>query len=257
MSTLKWGEGDTAVVLLHGVGGGPAGWQGNAPAIAEAGFAVIAPDLPGYGDAPSIEPYDLAGLAASVSALLDTLAASRVVLVGHSLGGMVAQEVIARDKERVHGLVVCNASPAFGKPGGSWQQQFLAERFGPLDAGIGMAGLAARLVPTMVAPRAARAAVEQAVALMAAVPEATYRKALVALSAFDRRDNLPRIAVPTLAITGEHDRSAPASMVQQMALRIRGAEYVCVSSVGHLANIEMPQPFNRALVSFLTRHFGA
>jgi pimeloyl-ACP methyl ester carboxylesterase len=256
MSRLEWGAGDTAVVLLHGVGGGAAAWQGNAPAIAEAGFAVVAPDFPGYGDSPSIDPYDMAGLAASVVAVLDALAASRVVLVGHSMGGMVAQEVVARAKDRVHGLVVCNASPAFGKPGGAWQQQFLAERLGPLDAGVGMAGLAARLVPAMLAPLAPRAAVEQAIALMSAVPEPTYRNALHALSAFDRRDNLARIAVPTLAITGEHDRSAPSAMVQQMALRIRGAEYVCISGAGHLANIETPQPFNRALVSFLTRHFG-
>lgn len=252
----RWGDGDTAIVLLHGVGGSRDAWADNGPALEAAGFAAIAVDLPGYGESPSIEPYDMAGLARSVQVFVESLGAQRTVLVGHSLGGMVAQEAVALAPACVHGLVIAGASPAFGKAGGTWQEQFLRERFAPLDAGVGMAGLAPQLVTGMVAPRARPDAVRAAAKLMAAVPETTYRQALLAVVAFDRRANLARINVPTLCITGAHDRNAPPAMVQQMALRIRGAEYICLDGAGHLANIEVPTAFNRALVSFLTRHFG-
>jgi 3-oxoadipate enol-lactonase len=245
----------TAVVLLHGVGGGAAAWEPNGRAIADAGFVALAPDLPGYGDAPTIDPCDMAGMAASVCRLLDEWMVPAAVLVGHSMGGMVAQEVLALAPHRVLGLVVSGASPAFGKPGGDWQRRFLADRFSTLDAGHGMAELASRLVPGMVAPGAGADAVRFATDLMAAVPESTYRRALSAIVGFDRRGDLARIAVPTLCLAGAHDRNAPPSMVQQMALRIRGAEYLCLTDAGHLANIEQPAAFNRALVSFLNRHF--
>ena len=60
---------------------------------------------------------------------------------------------------------------------------------------------------------------------MARVPEATYRAALQAIVAFDRRAALAAIAVPTLCLAGEHDRTAPPEVMQRMAERIAGAEY--------------------------------
>jgi 3-oxoadipate enol-lactonase len=216
----------------------------------------VAADLPGYGASPSIEPYDIAGLAGAVEALVAHVGAARTVLVGHSMGGMVAMELAVRSPQCLHGLVLSGASPAFGKPGGTWQQQFIQERFAPLDAGQGMAALAARLVAGMVAPGTVGTVVDIATALMAAVPEATYRQALTALVSFERRAALPRLALPVLCIAGAHDRNATPAVVQQMALRIPGAEYIGLPTAGHLAAIEAPQAFNRALLGFLGRHFS-
>lgn len=247
-------------VLLHGIGGGRDAWgdasSGTGAALASAGFAAIAVDLPGYGGSASLEPYTLAGVAQRVAALIESLGRERAVIVGHSLGGMVAQELYAHEPRRVQALVLAGTSAAFGKPGGAWQQQFLAERFAPLDAGRGMTALAASLVAGMVGPQAPSAAVAAATALMARVPEATYRAALTALTHFDRREQLAHIAVPTLCLTGEHDRNAPPSLVQQMAQRIPGAEYLELPGVGHLAPMEAPQAFNRALIAFLRRRAG-
>jgi pimeloyl-ACP methyl ester carboxylesterase len=183
---------------------------------------------------------------------LERLALGPAVLVGHSMGGMVAQEVAARAPQAVAGLVLASTSPAFGKPGGDWQQGFLKSRFAPLDAGLGMAGLAAQLVPTMVAPGTAAGPIAAAQALMAAVPEATYRSAVAALVAFDRRADLPRITAPTLVITGEHDRTAPPDVARKMAERIPGARCSIVPGAGHLLNLEQPQAFNAALLGFLS-----
>ena len=208
-------------------------------------------DFPGYGLSASIEPYDLAGLAAALQATLAALALGPAVLVGHSMGGMVAQELVARVPQAVAGLVLASTSPAFGKPGGDWQLQFLQSRFAPLDAGLGMAGLAAQLVPAMVAPCATSTAIAAAQAMMAGVPEATYRRAVAALVAFDRRADLLNIAVPTLLITGEADRTAPPEVARRMAERIPGATCQVVADAGHLLNLEQPVAFHAALLAFL------
>jgi pimeloyl-ACP methyl ester carboxylesterase len=185
------------------------------------------------------------------------------VLLGHSMGGMVAQACLAGappvggegGSPPVHGLVLACTTAAFGKAGGTWQAQFIAERLAPLQAGLGMAGMARRLVPGLVAPGAPAVAVAMATEVMAAVPEATYRAALEAVAGFDGRAALPAMAVPTLLLAAEHDRTAPPEVMQRMAARIPGAEFACLAGAGHIANVERPAAFNAAVVSFLQRHF--
>jgi pimeloyl-ACP methyl ester carboxylesterase len=189
----------------------------------------------------------------SVLALLNHLGAERSVLVGHSMGGMVAQELVAGAPRRVQALVLACTSSAFGKPEGDWQARFVADRLAPLDAGLGMAGMAAKLVPGMVAPGSVPAALATSMAVMARVPEATYRTALRAIAAFDRRAALAEIRIPTLCLAGEHDRTAPPEVMLRMAQRIAGAEYRCLSDAGHIANVEQPEEFNAAVVDFLRR----
>ena len=139
-SFTELGSGDTAVFLLHGVGGGHGAWAQTQPVLASEGFRCIAWDAPGYGASPNVNPYTTAELAKALLALIAHVGARRNVLLGHSMGGMIAQETMALDPERIHGLILSATSPAFGKPGGDWQQRFLNSRFAPLDAGKSMAG---------------------------------------------------------------------------------------------------------------------
>lgn len=259
LAHLRWGDTGPVLVLMHGVGGGREAWgdaaSATGAALAAAGFQALSVDFPGYGLSSAIEPYDLAGMARSVGRLIDSTGSSTAVLVGHSMGGMVAQELAATTPERVSALVLASTSPAFGKPGGEWQQGFLQSRFAPLDAGLGMAGLAAQLVPTMLAPGVSPERRDAAQALMAGVPEATYRRAVTALVAFDRRANLPALRMPTLVITGEHDRTAAPEVAARMAERIAGSHLLIVPGAGHLLNIEQPEAFNGALLRFLEGAF--
>lgn len=239
------------VILLHGIGGGKAIWQGSVAALAAAGFDAIAVDLPGYGGSVDVPPGGVDVMAAAVVALMDHLRLDRAALVGHSMGGMVAQELVATAPVRVSALVLACTSPAFGKPGGDWQARFVAERLAPLDAGGGLPALAARLVPGMVGPLAAAEGVALARQVMGAVPEATYRRVLAAIVAFDRRAALPAIAVPTLCLAGALDRTAPPAVVRGMADRIAGARYVELAGTGHIANVEQPAAFDAAVNTFL------
>lgn len=261
LAHLRWGPADASasVVLVHGIGGGREAWgdalSGTGRALAALGYGAVAVDLPGYGASAAPASSDIAALAAGLAALIAWLPSERIALVGHSLGGMVAQELMVQPQPRIRALVLCATSPAFGKPGGAWQAEFIAQRLAPLDAGRGMSSLAPGLALGMASPTAPHDAVARAALLMSAVPEATYRSALQALLGFDRRDELAALRVPLLCLAGSADRTAPPLMMQRMAEQVPGAEFRSMADVGHLANLEAPDDFNAAVTDFLLRRF--
>jgi pimeloyl-ACP methyl ester carboxylesterase len=247
--------GGPTVLMLHGIGGGHLAFAPQVETLASSGYRAVSWDMPGYGRSAPIEPYTFKGLAQSCVALIESLMAPKgggsVVLVGHSMGGMVAQEVVARRPELVSKLVLCGTSPSFGKPDGDWQREFIASRTAPLDAGKSMADLAQVLVPQMIGPGSLPEGVKLATHCMSLVSPATYRRALEALVTFDRRANLAQIHVPTLLIAGEHDKNAPPAVMKKMAAAIAGSTYLEMKGIGHLQNLEAPDDFDGALLNFL------
>jgi 3-oxoadipate enol-lactonase len=244
------GDGPT-VLMLHGIGGGHLAFAPQVETLASSGYRAVAWDMPGYGHSAPIEPYNFKGLAQSCIALIESLQCGDVALVGHSMGGMVAQEVMARRPELVNKLVLSSTSASFGKSEGPWQREFIAQRTAPLDAGKTMGDLAEALVPQMIGPGALPEGVRLATQVMGQVPASTYRRALEALVTFDRRAGLPRIAVPTLLLCGEYDRVAPPQVMKKMADAIPGATYFEVKAAGHLLNLEAPEDFDGLLLNFL------
>lgn len=160
------------LVFLHGIGGRASGWAAIQQACAQAGYASLAWDMPGYGDSPLIEPCTFDDLADALAALMDAQGVSQAILVGHSLGGMVALQMWARHPERVAGLVLAASSPAFGHGQGDFQKAFIAQRLAPLEAGQSMADVAHALVPTMVAPSFDGPGLAQAKACMSSITPA-------------------------------------------------------------------------------------
>jgi 3-oxoadipate enol-lactonase len=244
----------STLLFLHGVGGSHAVWDRQLTYFSARGHRATAWDQPGYGGRPAVEPYDLETIAAALRGEIDKPGAEPVVLVGHSMGGFVAQEGYARFPQLIKALVLCFTSAAFGGTGSEFARQFVAARIGPLDEGKSMADIAARLMPTMRGAKSIPGGIEQAERVMAAVPPATYRKAVQLLTTFDRRALLPQISVPTLLIAGSDDRTAPASVMERMAAKIPGAEFVTLAGCGHLGPMDQPEEFNEVLRAFLERH---
>jgi 3-oxoadipate enol-lactonase len=244
--------GGPTVLMLHGIGGGHLSFAPQVESLATAGYRAVAWDMPGYGHSAPIEPYTFKGLAQSCVQLIESLQARSVILVGHSMGGMVAQEVVARRPDLVSRLVLCGTSPAFGKPDGEWQREFIAQRTAPLDAGKTMADLAETLVPQMVGPGSLPEGVRLATHCMGLVRAATYRRALECIVTFDRRANLPNISVPTLLVAGEHDHNAPPAVMKKMADAIPRSSFIEMKGIGHLQNLEAPDEFDALLLNFLS-----
>ncbi len=238
------------LLFLHGVGGGHAAWDRQLPFFAARGYRAHAWDQPGYGGTPPVAPYDLEHV---TGALARVIGGEPAILVGHSMGGFVAQEAYARFPERVRALVLCFTSAAFGGSGSDFARQFIAARIAPLDDGRTMAEIAARVMPALRGSRSDPAGLALAEHIMSAVPPDTYRQAVRLLTTFDRRAQLPAIRVPTLLVAGSDDRVAPAAVMERMAQKIPGAEYVLLEGCGHLGPMDQPEPFNQALADFLER----
>jgi 3-oxoadipate enol-lactonase len=234
--------------FLHGVGGG--GWDPQLEYFSARGFRCTAWSQPGYNGTPLVEPYDLANVAA---ALKKAVGSEKAILVGHSMGGLIAQEFYARHPQNVAALALCFTSAAF-VGGSDFARQFVDMRIGPLDRGETMAQIAARVMPTMRGRVSDPAGLAQAQRRMAAVPPETYRKAVHLLTTFDRRAGLPDIAVPTLLVAGSDDQTAPAKLMGRMAEKIPGAEFALLEGCGHLGPMDQPDAFNAVLAGFLAGH---
>jgi len=251
---VEQGRGIDTLVFLHGVGGGHAAWRDQLPYFAACGYRAVAWDQPGYGASPLVEPYDLEQVAGALRALLEQLGGSPAVLIGHSMGGFIAQEAYARFPGLIKALVLCFTSAAFGGAGGEFQRQFIAARIAPLEQGHSMAEVSSRVMATMRGSKSHPDGLRHAERVMAGVPPGTYRKAVALLTTFDRRALLPQIAVPTLVLAGGEDRTAPPSVMERMARKIPGAQYVVLDGCGHLGPMDQPDEFNRALAEFLEHY---
>ena len=112
------------LLFLHGIGGNCHSFDWQLPAFADR-WRATAWDMPGYGESAPLDEMNFEDLAHAVARLLDHLKAPTATLVGHSMGGMVAQEFMVHYPGRTSAVVLSGTSPSFGKPGGDFQEWVL------------------------------------------------------------------------------------------------------------------------------------
>ncbi|MEJ0078283.1 MAG: alpha/beta hydrolase [Alphaproteobacteria bacterium] len=239
------------VVFLHGIGGGARSFAPQIASFAARGYQPVSLDLLGYGGRTPVDTMTFDALAEDVEASIANSALEKPVLVGHSMGGMVVQSLLRRRPDGYRAAVLSCTSPAFGNPTGDFQKKFVADRLAPLDAGKTMAQNAAPAADGTMSPDPDSAGRALFIEEYAAVPERIYRAAVKCLVTFDERVNLPNLKVPVLCLAAEHDRNAPAQVVEKMASKIPGAYYFCIAGRGHMPNLEAPAAFDGAIFSFL------
>jgi 3-oxoadipate enol-lactonase len=244
------------LVFLHGIGGAARAWRGQLDFF-KGRYRTIAWDMPGYGGSTPLPGVSIAALADALQDFLQQVGATKPILVGHSIGGMIVQQLLPKNPDIAGAVVLAQTSPAFGKPDGDWQKEFIDARLGPLDRGETMVSLAPSLVRELVGDDPDIGGLELARDCMAAVPEATYRATMLALMGFDLRSALKDITVPTLVLSGAKDKNAPAPMMAKMASYIPSATYVELEGAGHLVNLERPATFNATLDGFLRANVAA
>ena len=244
------------LVFLHGIGGAARAWLGQLDFFKDR-YRTIAWDMPGYGGSAPLPTVSIAALAGALQDFLQQVSATKPILVGHSIGGMIVQQLLAKHSCIASAVVLAQTSPAFGKSDGDWQKSFIEARLGPLDRGETLASLAPSLVKELAGDDPDIRGMDLARDCMACVPEATYRATMLSMLGFDQRNSLKNIVVPTLLLSGSKDKNAPAPMMSKMATYIPSAKYVELEGVGHLANLERPGAFNAALDSFLKANAAA
>ena len=127
-------------------------------------------DMPGYGGSAPLPTVSIASLADALQEFLQQVGASRPILVGHSIGGMIVQQWLVNNPRAAAAVVLAQTSPAFGKPDGDWQKSFINARLGPLDRGETMVSLAPSLVRELIGDNPDAGGIALARDCMAAVP---------------------------------------------------------------------------------------
>lgn len=243
---LRAGSGKP-LVLVHGYLGGSAQWQDQFAAFAGTND-VIAPDLPGFGQAAMLPgPSRIADFASAVVACIDRLGIGKFTLLGHSMGGMIVQEIAARHSDRIDGLVLYGTGPLGLMP----------DRFEPIETS--MARLAAEGV-SATADRISATWFRDGVAAQGyaptrdiarkANPEAA-RNALIAMRDWDGRAALQHFPERCRIIWGDQDRSYRWPQVNSLWTGIAGAELSVIPGASHAAHMEKPALFIALLRDFL------
>ncbi len=238
------------MVFLHAFPLNRTMWEPQVAGLAHR-HRVITIDLRGHGesDAP-LWRYTLDGFAGDIKGLLDHLGIARATFVGLSMGGYILFALYRMYPALFHALALADTRATADTPDAR------AARFSMAQVAYrrGASAIADLMLPKLLSPRSLehRADVRDRVrAIIAGNQVSGIAGDLMAME--ERPDStplLPRIHVPTLALVGDDDLASPPDEVEDMARRIPGAVFVRIPQAGHLSNMENPDAFNAALLSF-------
>ena len=226
------------IILLHGIGSNARSWRRQLAAFSAA-YQVIVWDAPGFGkseDLPGQVP-SIRVFADSLKGLMNSLGLKSAVVLGHSLGGLIAQEFYRTYPQSVRALILADTTQ--GRSGNLEERLRMIRTMSPQQ-------LARERAPKLLSKNAAPELVEEAIAIMSEVRRPGYEFAAIAMASADMRGVLDNMQVPLLMIWGVEDQITPLWPAWPASARVE-----LIPNAGHLCYAEQPDVFNAAVLDFL------
>lgn len=237
------------VVLTHGATLDHTMFEDQVPALTDR-FRVLAWDVPGHGLSQPLAPdVTFRGLVEDLVALLDHLGVTAPVLIGQSMGGNIAQELVFLHPDRARALVLIDCTD-------NTQHLTRVERFALASAGAIFALYPFRLLKRESASASAeKPAVRKRLLGMMDRVQGKRAWTRIIVVTTDCLHDEPRyhIAVPTLLIRGERDRLGNIAKAMAVLSARDGLPYVVVPGAGHVSNMDDPDFVNKETLRFLTK----
>jgi 3-oxoadipate enol-lactonase len=239
------------VTLSHSLATDLSMWDPQMKALT-ARYRVLRYDTRGHGgtDAPA-GAYTLDQLADDAQALLKALGVAKTHWIGLSMGGMIGQTLALKSPEIFLSLSLCDTSsriPAEAKP--LWADRIKTAQTQGMEPLV--EGTIGRWF-TAPFREQRNDVVEPVRTMIRRTPPQGYAGCCAAISALDLTDRLPAIKIPTLVVVGEEDQGTPVAASQAIQAKIAGSQLEILKSAAHLANMEQPEAFTKALTTFLAR----
>jgi pimeloyl-ACP methyl ester carboxylesterase len=240
-----------ALVLVHGIGGYSASWKHQLAAFAHR-YRVVAWDAPGYGgseplttETPSPQDY-----AETLAALLQGIGIEAAHFVGHSVGAVMIAALCRSRAITPLSAVLLHPVTGSGALPADQRETIRRARIADLDR-LGSRRFAIERGRAILGRATPQAAVDEAMEVMAAVPQHGYRALWEMMCAADLFRDLDALTCPTLVLCGSDDPVSTEAACRTIAQRVPGAALKVFPGIGHYASIEAPDMFNAALGRFL------
>jgi len=235
------------LVFINSLGTDLRIWDGVVPHFGDR-YRIIRYDKRGHGlsDCPPA-PYSIRDHATDLAALLDQLDVTRAILVGISVGGMIAQDFAAAWPERVQSLVLCDTAAKIGTAD-MWNERINALRQ------HGMNALLDAILPRWFVPTFAERApaVHRGYAnMLTRTPLEGYIGTCAAIRDADLTEATRTITASTLVLCGAEDMATTAQLVRGLVDLIPHAEYKEIPDAGHLPCIEQPDVMADYIAHFI------
>lgn len=234
----------TPLMLLHGISSGAASWHKQ---MALSGYRVLAWDMPGYGESPMlpVERADAGDYADALAQLLDRAGVAQTVLVGHSLGALVASAFAAKYPQRVRYLVLADAAQGYGQAEVQQREKVWHSRQQLIAQGAEV--MAATRAAKLLHPGARASDIATVAAGMRMLRSEGYLAAAWMLA----HDNIHRWLGDYRGRfevwCGEQDAITQPELVQGLALRY-GMPYTAIPQAGHASYLDNETFFNQQLL---------
>lgn len=240
-------DGDPAgppVVFINSLGTDLRLWDPVLPLL-PGGLRFIRYDMRGHGlsDCPEA-PYSMGALITDAERLMDHLGVTEAVVVGISIGGMIAQGLAVKRLDLVRGMVISNTAVKIGTRA-MWDERIAGVRAGGIEA------LADAILERWFS-KAFRASPQIALwrNMLVRQPAEGYIGCAAAVSHTDFYTPTSDLSLPALAIAGSEDGSTPPDLVRETADLIKGSRFHLVRGAGHLPCVEKPEEYAETLTTF-------
>lgn len=240
------------LVLFHSLLADAASFDRIAGPLAER-FRVIVPDLPGFGGSEAVS----GGLEAVADRMAEALRdlGERPSVLGNGFGGFVALQMAIRHPGLVRRLILADCGACFSEPG---RQAFRTMAAVSREKGLG--ALSETAMRRLFAPdfqAANPALMRERLAAFLRTDPSVFRAACEALAGLDLRADLGGVAVPVLVLVGEQDEATPPPMSRELAAGLPDARLMILPGCAHVPQLQEPERFLEALVSFLNEDSAA
>jgi len=238
--------GAQAIVFSNSLGTDFRVWDPLLPHL-PSGLRIIRYDKRGHGLSTCPDgPYSIEDHAADLAGLLDQLKVKNAVVVGLSVGGMIAQSLAANRQDLVAGLVLCSTGHVIGPPD-VWEARIEAIEKD------GIAGLSEAILERWFSAAFHRDHPEDLAiwrAMLTRTPATGYLGTCRAIQAADLTESTKNLHVPAICVGGSEDGATPPSLVRSLAELI-GTDFVEIEGAGHLPPVESPEMLGNIITSFL------
>jgi 3-oxoadipate enol-lactonase len=237
------------LILVHGFTTTSEFWREQVEEFS-ASYQVIRLNLPGHGISPSPKTrnYTIDAFVEDLEKIFHHFSLPRAVLVGLSMGGVIAQQFAIKNPQLLKALVLIDTTPH------GLGQDVRAENVLLAIDDLGIATASQNVAARSFGSGAPPDLVEWAKLEVIQTPDFVARAAIASLNKSDTRELLWRITVPTLVIVGEKDIITSPAESRALSDGIPNSTLTVIENAGHFPMLEQPIEFNRALRVFLEEH---